>query len=221
MNTFSLYRGQARTGIGEGPDRPVHHGEQFLAADPPLDRDGEVLSAARPWMTLDWRPADEQALGDRIEAWSCFPHGNLRFIVRLVAAGIYDRRAAYFAHARAFPSGEFAGARDPGALLGSSQAFDEPWNDHPRPEPGALAEPAPVRPDQVLAEPAVAGALLAHFYQGLLDRCPVVMAAPVKVFEKAGPLHALGSFARSVLPLPIVSSCLMRVFTRLPQLILR
>jgi hypothetical protein len=222
METFSLYRGQALTGIGEGPDRPtVHHGEQFLAADEPLDRDAELLAAARPWMTLDWQPADEQALGQTIEAWSYFPYGNLRFVVRLTAAGLYDRRAAYFAHGRAFPVAAFTGACDPGAWLGGSQAFDEPWNGGERPAPRPPGEPELVRPADVLAEPAVAAALLAHLYQGLVNGYPVVMAVPVKDFARGGPLHALVSFARAALPLALKMDCRIRVFTRLPELFLR
>lgn len=222
MKTFSLYRGQARTGIGEGPDRPtVPHGEQFLAADRPLGQDGELLAVARPWMTLDWRPADEQALGQKIEAWSYFPYGNLRFVVRLAAAGIYDRRAAYFAHGQAFPVEAFTGACDPGAWLGASQMFDEPWNDGERPAPRPPGEPELVRPADVLAEPAVAGALLAHLYQGLVSGYPVVMAVPVKDFAQGGPLHALVSFARAALPLKLKIDCRIRVFTRLPELFLR
>lgn len=221
MKSCSIYRGQARSGIGEGPGRPVHHGEQFLAADPPLDQDGELLAATRPWMTLDWRPADEQALGERIEAWSCFPHGELRFVVRLVAAGTYDRRAAYFAHGRAFSVNDIAGARDPGAYLGLSAAFDEPWRDGRRTPPRSPGPPEMVRPDQVLAEPAVAGALLAHLYQALLGGYPVVMAVPVSDFEAGGPLHALVSFARAALPLALKCDCRIRVFTRLPEIFLR
>lgn len=221
MRTRSIYRGQARTGIGEGPGRPVAQGEQFLAADRPLDQDGELLAAVRPWMTLDWRPADEQALGPRLEAWSYFPYGDLRFVVRLVAAGVYDRRAAYFAHGRAFSAGEIAGAADPGAYLGLSAAFAEPWRDARPPAAPPLPPLEMVRPAQVLAEPAVAGALLAHLYQALASGYPVVMAVPVPDFEAGGPLHSLVSFARAALPLAVKSGCRIRVFTRLPELFLR
>ncbi|HKI06093.1 MAG TPA: hypothetical protein VKK31_29205 [Thermoanaerobaculia bacterium] len=222
MKTFSIYRGQARTGIGEGPGHPVPHGEQYLAADPPLAADGELLSAARPWMTLDWRPADEQTLGDRIEAWSYFRHGGLRLVVRLSAAGTYDRRTAYFAHGRAFPLTEIAGACDPGAWLGRSEVFEEPWRDGQRPaRPAPPAEPEMVRPAQVLEEPAVAGALLAHLYQGLVAGYPVVMAVPVADFAAGSPIHALVSFARAALPLALKTDCRIRVFTRLPDLFLR
>src|SRR4051812_37840667 len=124
MKTFSLYRGQSRSGIGEGPGNPpVPHGEQYLAADGTLAADGELLKAARSWMTPDWRGTDEQELGEEIEAWSYFRYGQLRLVARLAAAGIYDRRAAYFAHGRAFPADEIAGACDPGAYLGRSEAF--------------------------------------------------------------------------------------------------
>ena len=221
MKTFSVYRGQSRTGIGEGPGHPVAHGEQYLAADPPLAGDGDLLSAARPWMTLDWRPADEQALGDRIEAWSCFPQGDLRLFVRLTAAGIYDRRSAYFAHGRAVPVSEIAGARDPGAWLGRGEAFEEPWRDGQRPAPTTPPEPEMVRPAQVLNEPVLAVALLSHLYQGLVSGYPVILAVPVADFEAGSPVHALVSFARAALPSHLKADCRIRVFTRLPELFLR
>ncbi|HEX4960922.1 MAG TPA: hypothetical protein VF173_08795 [Thermoanaerobaculia bacterium] len=222
MRTFSIYRGQSRTGIGEGPGNPpVPHGEQYLAADGPLAADGELLTAARPWMTPDWRVTDEQELGERIEAWSYFRHGPLRLVVRLAAAGIYDRRTAYFAHGRAFLAEELAGACDPGAYLGCSEAFDEPWRDGQRPPAKTLPPPELVRPDQVQSEPGVAGALLAHLYQGLVSGYPIVVAVPVAEFQAGSPLHALVSFARAALPLPLKIDCRLRVFTRLPELFLR
>jgi hypothetical protein len=222
MKSFSIYRGQSRTGIGEGPGNPrVPHGEQYLDADGPLAADGELLTAARPWMTPDWRVTDERELGDRIEAWSYFRHGPLRLVVRLVAAGIYDRRTAYFAHGRAFLTNEFAGAGDPGAYLGGSDAFDQPWRDGRRPAPRALPAAELIRPEQVQQEPGAAGALLAHLYQGLVSGYPVVMAVPVAEFQAGAPLHALVSFARAALPLQLKTDCRIRVFTRLPELFLR
>jgi hypothetical protein len=222
MRTFSIYRGQSRTGIGEGPGNPpVPHGEQYLAADGPLDADGELLTAARPWMTPDWRVTDEQELGERIEAWSYFGHGPVRVVARLVAAGFYDRRTAYFTHGRAFLAAELGGACDPGAYLGCSQAFDEPWRDGQGPAVKSLPPPEPVRPEQVQQEPEVAGALLAHLYQGLVLGYPVVMAVPVTEFQIGSPLPALVSFARAALPLSLKSDCRLRVFTRLPELFLR
>lgn len=222
MQTFSLYRGQSRTGIGEGPGNPpVPHGEQYLAADGPLAADGGLLSACRSWMTRDWRVTDEQELGERIEAWSYFRHGPLRLVVRLVAAGVYDRRNAYFAHGRAFRDAEIAGECDPGAYLGRSQAFDEPWRDGQRPAPKGLPPLDVVRPEQIQQEPEVAAALLAHLYQGLISGYPVVMAVPVSEFVAGSALHALVSFARAALPRELKVDCQLRVFTRLPELFLR
>ena len=222
MRTFSIYRGQSRTGIGEGPGNPpVPHGEQYLAADGPLASDGELLTAARPWMTPDWRVSDEQDLGDRIEAWSYFRHGPLRLVVRLVPAGIYDRRAAYFSHGLAFLAEEIAGACDPGAYLGDSEAFEPPWRDGQRPVSKSLSPPELVRPDQVLNEPGVAGAFLAHLYQGIVSGYPIVVAVPVTEFQAGSPLHALVSFARAALPRELKTDCRLRVFTRLPELFLR
>ncbi|HEV7506931.1 MAG TPA: hypothetical protein VGS07_18720 [Thermoanaerobaculia bacterium] len=222
MRTFSIYRGQSRTGIGEGPGNPpVPQGEQYLAADGTLGADGELLTAARPWMTPDWRVTDEEEFGDRIETWSYFRHGPLRLVVRVVPAGTYDRRAAYFAHGRAFLAQELAGACDPGALLGRSEAFDEPWRDGKRPVSQNLPTFELVRPEQVQQEPGVAGALLAHLYQGLVSGYPVVMAVPVAEFQAGSALHALVSFARAALPLPLKIDCRLRVFTRLPELFLR
>jgi hypothetical protein len=222
MRTFSIYRGQSRAGIGEGPGNPpVPQGEQYLAADGPLAADGGLLTAARPWMTPDWRVTDEQELGEGIEAWSYFRHGPLRLVVRLAAAGFYDRRTAYFAHGRAFLAEELAGACDPGAYLGCSEAFDEPWRDGQRPAAKTLPPPELVRPDQIQNEPGVAGALLAHLYQGLVGGYPIVVAVPVAEFQSGSPLHALVSFARAALPHPLKADCQLRVFTRLPELFLR
>jgi hypothetical protein len=172
-------------------------------------------------MTPDWRVTDEQEIGEEIEAWSYFRYGPLRLVARLAAAGTYDRRAAYFAHGRAFLTDELAGDCDPGAYLGRSEAFDRPWRDGQRPPAIALPQPELVRPEQVLREPEVAGALLAHLYQGLVSGHPVVMAVPVAEFRAGSPLAALVSFARAALPLDLKANCQVRVFTRLPELFLR
>lgn len=222
MRTFSIYRGQSRTGIGEGPGNPpVPHGEQYLAADGPLAADGKLLTAARPWMTPDWRVSDEQELGDRIEAWSYLRHGPLCLVVRLAAAAVYDRRTAYFAHGRAFLAQDCIGDCDPGAYLGCSEAFEKPWRDGQRPAFKAPPPPEVVRPEQVQQERGVACALLAHLYQGIVSGYPIVLAVPVTEFQIGSPLHALVSFARAALPRELKLDCRIRVFTRLPELFLR
>ncbi|MEE8524544.1 MAG: hypothetical protein V3T72_11485 [Thermoanaerobaculia bacterium] len=163
--SLSVYRGQSRTGIGEGPGKPIAHGEQYLRADPPLDDDAARLREIQPWMSLDADPVDLDRLGGELEAWSCFGDGDLGYVVRLVPAGIYDRRQAYFSHGRAWPTEAFRGAFDPGAHLGRSQAFERPWRDQDPGERVAEPEPEMVRPQQVKAEKPAAVRFLAHLLQ--------------------------------------------------------
>jgi hypothetical protein len=171
-------------------------------------------------MTLDLDAGDHRRLGDRLEAWSCFTHADWAIVVRLTPAATFDRRAAYFSHARAFPAALAAGALDPGALLGRSEAFDPPWHEGRR--AGGTAPPMPemVRPEQVAAEPETAAALVAHLLQALLDERPLVMAVPVDDLVAGAPLHALVSFARAALPSRLKRSCRIRVYARSPELFL-
>lgn len=221
--SLSLYRGHSRTGIGE-PGSPISHGEQYLAAagelaaDPAL-RD-EILTAVRPWMSLDSDPAHHRKLDDRLEAWSCFPYRDWQFVVRLTSAGIYDRRAAYFAHGRAWPLAALGDGFDPGALLGDTDAFDPPWKDGGSPEQREPPVPALVRPEQVQAESEVAARLLGHLLQALVGGYPLVLAAPVPDFAAGGSLAALVSFARAALPAPLKQRCRIRVYSCLPEIFL-
>src|SRR6185312_7653664 len=171
-SSLSVYRGQSRKGIGEGPDNPIAQGEQYLAAHPSLAKDGELLASIRPWMSLDSDPADHQRLGDRLEGWSCFHYRNLQFVVRLASAGTYDRRAAYFAHGRAWSLGSFMLGFDPGPHLGRSDAFETPWRDDSTGERVVEPSPALVRPQQIAAEPAVAAIYLGHLFQAVVRRYP-------------------------------------------------
>lgn len=216
----SIFRGYAASGLGDGPGRPIARGEQFLSADPPFAEDSELLSALRPWLTLDLAAGDHRLLGDRLEAWSSFTHGAWAVVARLIPAGTFDQRAAYFSHARAFPADAVEGPADPGSLLGRSDAFEAPWQEG-RPSEGVPA-PAPemVRPEQVAAEPETAAALLAHALQGLLSRRPVVVAVPVEELVAGAPLHALVSFARAALPPRLKRDYRLRVYTRSPELFL-
>ena len=218
--SLSVYRGQSRSGEGEGPGRTVLHGEQYLRVAPELYTT-EVLDAIRPWMTLDSDPADHQRLNDQLEGWSLFPAANYLFVVRLVSAGTYDRRAAYFAHGRAWNLEGLPPAFDPGLLLGRADAFDPPWQD-----PARAGQSTPERagawPDQVKAEPETAARFLGHLFQALLDgNNPLIVAAPIHAFASGGALHGLICFSRGGLPAKLRQACRIRIYSRLPELFLR
>lgn len=219
--SLSVYRGQSRRGIGEGPGKPISHGEQYLAVSQSLASDGDLLDAIRHWMTLDSDPADHQRLQDRLESWSCFNVRNFRCVVRLVPAGIYDRRAAYFAHGRAWTLDQLEAGCDPGLHLGRSEEFEQPWRDD---DPGKHVDKEPfpelVRPRQIAEEAQTAARFLAHLYQSCARSRPLIIAAPVSAFEAGSSLHALVSFARGALPRELRDRCSVRVYTRTPDLFL-
>jgi len=215
----SLFRGHAEKGVGEGTGYRIAQGEQYLAVEEELN-DASLLSAVRPWMSFDADPADHRTLGERLEGWSCFCHAGRLFVVRLAAAGTFDRRAAYFAHGRAWRLDELPAGCDPGLHLGQPAAFDAPWPD------GAQGErwepPAPqlnTRP--VAAEPLVAARLLGHLFQAFAGGYPVLYAVPVAEFVSGGPMASLVAFSRAGLPADLRDRCRLRVYTRLPDLFLR
>ncbi|HET9767868.1 MAG TPA: hypothetical protein VFS60_13515, partial [Thermoanaerobaculia bacterium] len=183
-------------------------------------KDAELLAAIRPWMTLDSEPADHQRLDDRLEAWSCFSHRQLQFVVRLTSAAAYDRRAAYFAHGRAWPLGGDEGV-DAGLHLGRTEVFESPWRNDSAGERVAEAAPALVRPQQIAGEQQVAANFAGHLHQALASSYPLVIAAPVADFRSGSSLHALVAFSRAVLPPELRRRCRVRIFTRLPDLFLR
>lgn len=218
--SLSVYRGQARSGEGEGPGKTVLHGEQYLGIDPPL-RDVELLDTIRPWMTLDSESADHQRLNDQLEAWSLFFAGGYLFVVRLASAGIYDRRAAYFAHGRAWKCDATPATYDPGLYLGRTEAFDPPWRDErPVIAPVDVA-PAVVRVEQIRAESQAAARFLAHLLVAVADGHPLIIAAPVADFASGSALHALIGLARAGLPRNLQRRCSVRVYSRFPDLFLR
>jgi hypothetical protein len=221
--SLSVYRGQSRTGKGEGPGRTVLHGEQYLWVEPELYTT-ELLDVIRPWMTLDADAADHQRLNDQLEAWSLFPYGDYLFVVRLVSAGTYDRRAAYFSHGRAWQLNSLPRGFDAGLEIGRSETFDEPWRDKD-PDARVSAPPALppvlVRPEQIKAEAETAAVLLGHLFQALAGDYPLILAVPVKDFRSGDPLHALVCFARGGLPAHLRDRCRIRVYSRLPDLFLR
>lgn len=216
--SLSVYRGQARTGQGEGPGRGVSHGEQYMSVPPALYND-ELLDAIRPWLTLDSDPADHQRLNDQLEGWSLFSAGNYIFVTRLASAGVYDRRAAYFAHARAWNISRLPPNFDPGTYLGRSDAFDQPWQHAPA---SPVEEDAKVLwPEQVKSDPDTATRFLGHLLQGMVDGYPVIIAAPIGGFVSRGALHGMVSFSRSGLPSKLRNDCRVRIYSRHPELFLR
>ena len=220
-NTLSIYRGQAKSGIGEGPSIPVAHGEQYLEGTAEAFCDDDILRAIRPWLTLDSDSSDHQSLQDRLEGWSCFSAADWLFVVRLASAGIYDRRAAYFSHARAWPLGECHDGFDPGVYLGCSAVFD-PNQAHQGgsdPELDKLPPEAVVRRwlPPLQAKAAAATAFLGHLLQAMEQGYPLLIAAPITAFTPGDDLLALVSFARAALPADLKSRCTIRVYTRQPE----
>jgi hypothetical protein len=219
-SSLSVYRGQSRTGEGEGPGKTVLHGEQYIRIAPPL-RDVELLETIRPWMTLDSDPADHQRLNDQLEAWSSFTARGFLFVVRLVSAGIYDRRAAYFAHGRAWRLDALPAAFDPGLHLGRSDVFDAPWHAERPAIPALDVPPAVVRIEQIRAESQTTARFLAQLLHAVADSRPLIIAAPVADFTSGSALHALVGLARAGLPRTLRRSCGIRVYSRFPELFLR
>lgn len=219
--SLSVYRGQSRRGIGEGPGKPIAHGEQYLAVSQKLALDGDLLGAIRHWMTLDSDPADHQRLQDRLESWSCFGVRNFRCVVRLTPAGSYDRRAAYFSHGRVWSLDQLDAGCDPGLHLGRSEMFEQPWRDDDQGQRVAKELfPELVRPRQIADEAQTAARFLAHLYQSCLRSRPLIIAAPISAFEAGSSLHALVSFARGALPRDLRDRCDVRIYTRTPDLFL-
>jgi len=218
---LSAYRGQAKAGIGEGPDSPIAHGEQYLEGTAPaLAQDSELLQAIRPWLSLDSDPADHQRLKDQLESWSCFCYREWLFVVRLMSAGTYDRRAAYFSHARAWRLADCREDFDPGAYLGCARVFDTPQALSQSEAALESLRPAAL-PAQWLArlqpEAPVAERYLGHLLQALEQGYPLLIAVPVREFTAGEPLHTLVSFARAALPADLKYRCAIRLYTRQPE----
>ena len=222
---LSVYRGQAKTGIGEGPGSPIAHGEQYLqGTDPLLAQDGELLRTIRPWLSLDSDPADYRRLQDQLESWSYFCYRERVFVVRLVPAGVYDRRAAYFSHARAWRLADCREGFDPGVYLGCSSLFESPQRsgESELRLAGASPQAMPVQwQAQLQQETGVAASFLGHLLQALEQDYPLIIAVPITEFTLGTPLHTLVSFARAGLPADLKFRCAIRVYTRQPELFLQ
>lgn len=212
--SLSVYRGQAEEGIGEGPGYPISRGEQYLkGTSPELAKDVKLLTAIRPWLTLDSRPQDHRY---KPESWSCFFYENWMFVVRLMVAGIFDDRVAYFSHARAWSLDNCRGEFDPGVYLGCSSVFDMPSD-----MGGSAAELQKLLPEvlpaqwlvQLKSEKEVAVRFLGHLLQALEQDYPLLLSVPVGEFATGKPLHTLVSFARAALPVDLKSRCTIRLYT--------
>lgn len=220
---LSIYRGYSSAGIGELPGDVAGktRGEQYLAADSELWRDPGLANAARKWMTLydDQRITEiSYRLGQSIEAWSYFGHGDLRFVVRMVSGGEFASRLAYFTHGQAWRVEEFFNGNDPGALLGQSEAFHPAWRQGQPIQPVAPMPPNTAVWRQILkTRTRAAIRLLAQLYRACVIGQPVVMGVPFREFVVGSSLHPLVSFARAALPLEIKRDCRIRVFTGQPE----
>jgi hypothetical protein len=171
-------------------------------------------------MTLDSDPADHQRLDDCLEGWSLFAADRYFFVVRLVSAGTYDRRAAYFAHGRAWEIDALKRGEDPGLYLGRSEAFDKPWQEAPPATPASIDVPARW-PQQVKTEPEKAARFLGHLLQAMTASQQLVIAVPLEAFTAGAPLHGLVCFARATLPADLRKECRIRIYSRMPELFLR
>ncbi|MBV9497576.1 MAG: hypothetical protein JOZ54_25290 [Acidobacteria bacterium] len=220
LPSLSVYRGQSRSGQGEGPGKAVLHGEQYLRVDAAL-YETNVLDAIRPWMTLDSDPADHQRLEDQLEAWSLFTTDQYLFVVRLASAGRYDRRAGSYAHGRAWRLDALPPGFDPGLHLGRVEAFDPPWRDdfpgHSQPE----IPPVLPRIESLRTEKETAASFLGHLLQGIMDGAPLIIAAPLADFVSGNTLPALVSLARGGLPARLRNGCRIRIYSRMPDIFLR
>jgi len=213
-SSLNVYRGQADHGIGEA-GTPIRRGEQFIAADAPLQADPGLLHAIRDWLTLDATTGDQGRLQERLAGWSCFPCGLYYFVCRLSTAGKYDRRDAYFAHGRAWPLNAFAADFDPGLYLGNDAAFlsQVPDTAAAGALPPATAEPL----DPILTHPGLTVSLITHLFHGMVTGHPVIMAVPLTDFSAAAPLARIIAFARGALPGRLRRRCRIRLFSRNPQ----
>ncbi|MDQ3283126.1 MAG: hypothetical protein M3Q69_17130, partial [Acidobacteriota bacterium] len=219
--SLSVYRGQSRSGDGEGPGQAILRGEQYLHVDREL-YESELLDAIRSWMTLDSDPLDHQRLNDRLESWSLFSLRDYLFVVRLVSAGRYDQRAAYFSHARVWKRSSLPRTFDPGLNLGRETAFAQPWRDQDAVPPEALETLSSlVRPQQIKEEAETASLFLAHLFQTMTQQSALIITAPVAEFASGSALHALVSFARGGLPAEVRDPCRIRVYSRIPDKFLR
>lgn len=218
-SSISLYRGQARHGIGEGQGGSSP-GEQFLAADPPLRHQPAILASVAPWLTLDATTEDHRRLGKNLVAFSLLEVADYQMAACLRADGDFFGRPAYFAHGRFFAKSSLEPSCDGGVLLGLPKAFDDSWRDRERPATTAL--PPLDRLDtavvsEVNADRAAAAGWLAALATARQRARPLVVLAPLEAFASGGTAARLAAFARAALPRRLGLTCKTRIFSRNPR----
>lgn len=222
---LSIYRGQADSGLGDGPDIPISFGEQFLhgTANELYTREDKLLSTIRPWLTLDSKPEDHRQ--KQLEAWSCFSEKGRFFAARMVFAGYHDRRVAYFCHARSWPVDLVEQTHDPGLCLGCSAMFDEP--DRRGTSDQALKRlpnlPVELWKPVLEIEKQTAIRFLGHLVQTMdqNDSPPLLIGVPLNEFSQGSPLFSLIAYARAALPARLKPACSIRIHTRQPENFIR
>nr|VFK10219.1 MAG: hypothetical protein BECKLPF1236B_GA0070989_10135 [Candidatus Kentron sp. LPFa] len=217
-HSLSLIRGLSDTGIGEG-DHNVSHGEQYLFADKILKAsDKSLFAEARPWMTLDTDPMDRNALGEKLVAWSVFNWEGYLFVVHLGPAENYDKRPAYFSHARAWESKDCTTPFDPTLYFGFTEGFERPWR---LPSEWRPLDPIPVpeRLDKKIIEEnkEIAVKLLAAFKTAVITQRSLAIAVPVEEMVHGGVLESLTRFALVALPREDKRQVALRFYTRQPE----
>lgn len=220
MENFSIYRGQARTGIGDGDGISLtgKGGEQYLEADEQLKNDHQLQKEIRVWLTLTPMPAHYQALGDTLESWSCFSTKNYFLVVRLVTAGMFDNRVAYFAHARAWEKDTNEASQqnvfelfDPGLYLGQAEAFDQPWRDKETTSKKLLPELNFGQQFKQLDKSVAENFLTALLYAREND-LPLIISVPLAAFSSKSLLPIYIAFARAALPKHLKHTCAIRIY---------
>lgn len=228
QRSYSIYRGQSERGHGEGPDRPVNFGEQYLAYSPGFPWNNDFLGAIRPWMKMSAPSRLHQELAGGLTGWSLFEESGYLIVARISSVlkySSYDNRPAYFAHGRAYRTQGLGGWMDPGLLLGDLVAFDDPWNPEAWPESGqwpvsgepdldgAGLDALSSRVQATLAEHRVVGiSLLGHLFHARMEGLPLVIAVPSQEFHANSRLPRLLSFARAALPTSLKATCTIRIY---------
>jgi hypothetical protein len=216
---LSLYRGQADQGIGE-PGGGIRRGEQYIAADPVLANDAELLRVVRDWLTLDSTPADHGRADGHLAGWATFPLGPYTFVVRLGSAGKYSGRDAYFTHARVWRTSTLPADIDPGLYMGVDRCFAESAPEIGDFSHAELPAPSPAPLEPVLARKDLCISLIAHLFHALQTGVPLIVAVPIAAFAATSTWPRQIAFARGVLPARLRRRCRIRIFSRSPQRLL-
>jgi hypothetical protein len=221
---LSVYRGYARSGLGEATG-PVESGEQYLhGTAEAISNDKALLRNIGRWLSLDFVPKDQD---QPLEAWSCFcaeGSGSVSkrlFVAKLVLAGKYEGRAAYFTHARAWPVYPGQQGFDPGVYLGCTDMFDMAANNIDKARLGDMRRIPETWISCLQDEKNKKAAIqfLGHWLQILESGVggPLLIGVPLSEFTADSALFKLLAFARAALPTSLKWDCSIRIFTRNPE----